>query len=113
VVTEFVVVGARPLDVADAFTGTAAVDPDYGLRSVLDEGATQVVDTEGETLVTVFRSRGIEVPSEILRLTGRIEAGWLFWTEAFVPDGPASRSAAGRAVLDSIAAQAATVLQPL
>lgn len=106
-VTELIVVGGAPLDVLHLVTGVAAIDPEFGLRSVLDEGATQIVDREGATLVTVFRSRGIEVPSEILRLLGTSSPEWQFWTEAFVPG---EGSAVGREVLESIAREASSVV---
>jgi hypothetical protein len=104
-VTELIVVGSTPLDLLHLVTGTARVDPEFGLRSVLDDGATQIVDREGATLVTVFRCRGIEVPSEILRLVGTSSPDWHFWTEAFVPDG-----APGLEVLEGIAREASSVV---
>jgi hypothetical protein len=115
VVVELIVLGPVPLEALHLFTGTASVDPELGLRSVLDEGATQIVDGGGATLATVFRSRGIEVPSEILRLTGSApRPGWSFWTEAYLPSGAAAdASARGLAVVEAIAAAAgATVVRP-
>ena len=107
-VTELIVVGSAPLDLLHLVTGTARVDAEFGLRTVLDDGATQILDREGTTLVTVFRCRGIEVPSEILRLLGTSSPDWHFWTEAFVPEG-----SPGLAVLDSIAREASSVVMPL
>lgn len=106
-VVELIVVGPKPLESLHLFAGTAAVDPAFGLRSVLDGGATQILDAAGETLATVFRSRGIEVPSEILRLTGESPRhGWTFWTEAYVPDS----SPRGMTVVEAIAAEAGSVV---
>lgn len=100
-VRELTIMSPQPLDLIHVVTGAAAVDPAHGLRSVLDDGATQIVDADGALLATVFRTRGIEVRSEILRLLGRADDDWHFRTEVFVPDG-ASR---GEVVASRIAAE--------
>lgn len=83
---ELIVVSARPVDVGDHLVAAVSVDPDLLVRHIWNGGATQVCSPAGGVLLTVLRSKGFDVATDVERLTGTApSAGQAFWTELYSP----------------------------
>lgn len=98
-----VIVSRRPVDLADHLMAAADVDPNLGLRTIWNGGATQICSADGAAHLTVLRTKGFDVLDDVERLLGtHFPADHAFWTELYAPLGTAGDR--GLAVAQALAA---------
>jgi hypothetical protein len=108
-------VSSRPVDVVDLIA--AGMPDDAGIRSLWEKGAWQLLDPEGQSLVTILRSRTVESESDLRRW------GWAqpepgddrarFVTEIYLAagDGAARMAAAVASAVDGVILPGAATLE--
>lgn len=100
---EFVILSPRPVDLADHLVASVAVDPQAGLRSVFDGGATQVCGEHGDVLATIMTTKGMDDSTDAERLLGAsVDETHVFWTEGYLPFDDPRGSGFARHLADSV-----------
>jgi hypothetical protein len=98
---EWTILTAGHVDAAAVLVGTAAVDPDVGIRQLWEGDALQLVTDDGVVLLTLFQSRRLDDPSDAERLLGHplsTAPDPLWWTEVHAAAQPPFRGTAERIV---------------
>ena len=88
---DIVVVTTRPPDATALVQAGLAVDPELGVRAVEAGAYVQLVDPDGQAVVSFGHPSRVEAADEIARLApGAAErlGSPVFWTEAWAPWGP-------------------------